>query len=96
MENKTDTQAASVDPIVMWKEAYGGLTETQRELLGFIGGHWVRSLHIWQPKEDKLYPPCCELEKLGMLKRVIDEPGHVCFAPVEPAKFTGGNAAEND
>lgn len=34
-------------------------------------------------KEENIYSGCVELERRGLIRRHIDEPGYVCFMPIE-------------
>ncbi len=61
--------------------------EDYQKLLDIIGGrgewHFGNAgFHTYPGHSDNqegLHEACCELERRGLVKRVIDEPGHCCF-----------------
>jgi hypothetical protein len=60
------------------------------ELLRFIRGEGryahlgvgIQTYPLIDKNHHRLYDRCCELERHGLVGRVIDAPGHVCFQPL--------------
>jgi hypothetical protein len=48
----------------------------------FIGGHGIHTYPDGDERTKRLFAGCEELEKRGLVRRYIDEPGHVYFLAV--------------
>jgi hypothetical protein len=75
------------------KDQFGMSEDDYRESLDLVAGRgrwWFfggAGFHTWPGRgdeQDRTHAVMCELERRGMVKRVISEPDHCCF--VEASK----------